>query len=222
MERAAAAAGRQPDEIALLAVSKTFGADRVREAIDAGQWRFGENYLQEARAKMAGIAALGLPRPVEWHFIGPVQSNKTRDIAEAFDWVQSLDRFKDARRLDEQRPAGRPPLNVLLQVNVSGEPTKRGVAPGDVLALAARLAALPRLCLRGLMAIPEPHPDPAHRRAAFAQMRYLLASLRADPAAGPPDKLDTLSIGMSDDLEDAIAEGSTMVRIGTAIFGARQ
>jgi pyridoxal phosphate enzyme (YggS family) len=222
IERAADAAGRRTDPITLVAVSKTFGADRVREAIDAGQTRFGENYLQEARTKMAEISAMGLPRPVEWHFIGPIQSNKTREIAQGFDWVQSLDRLKDARRLDEQRPPDLPRLNVLLQVNVSAEASKRGVAPQQVAALATQVAALPRLCLRGLMAIPEPHPDSAHRRAEFARMRQLLQTLRQDLAGLPAAQLDTLSIGMSDDLEDAVAEGSTMVRIGTAIFGARQ
>jgi pyridoxal phosphate enzyme (YggS family) len=222
IERAADAAGRRADPITLIAVSKTFGADRVREAIDAGQTRFGENYLQEARTKMAEISAIGQAQPLEWHFIGPIQSNKTREIAQGFDWVQSLDRLKDARRLDEQRPPGLARLNVLLQVNVSAEPSKRGVAPPEVAALAAQVATLPRLCLRGLMAIPEPHPDPAHRRAEFARMRHLLEALRGQLAGAAAAHLDTLSIGMSDDLEDAIAEGSTMVRIGTAIFGARQ
>jgi pyridoxal phosphate enzyme (YggS family) len=222
IERAADAVGRRADAITLIAVSKTFGADRVREAIDAGQTRCGENYLQEARSKMAEILALRLERPPEWHFIGPIQSNKTREIAQGFDWVQSLDRLKDARRLDEQRPPGLPRLNVLLQVNVSAEASKRGVAPQDAAALAAQVAALPRLCLRGLMAIPEPNPDRARRRAEFARMRQLLQALRQDLAGMPAAQLDTLSIGMSDDLEDAIAEGSTMVRIGTAIFGERQ
>ena len=221
IERAARAAGRDPQQITLVAVSKTFGADRIREALAAGQPRFGENYLQEAVAKIDEVARTAGRHPVEWHFIGPIQSNKTRELAERFDWVQSLDRLKVAQRLSQQRPADRPPLNVLLQVNVSGETTKHGVAPDQVAELARQVALLPRLSLRGLMAIPEPTTDPARQRAAFATLRELLERLRREPASAGAE-LDTLSMGMSDDLEAAVAEGSTMVRVGTAIFGARK
>jgi pyridoxal phosphate enzyme (YggS family) len=220
IERAARAAGRDPRTVALVAVSKTFGADRIREAITAGQQRFGENYLQEAVAKMHQIAAGSAADHPEWHFIGPIQSNKTRELAERFDWVQSLDRLRIAQRLSAQRPAGRPALNVLLQVNVSAEASKHGVAPAELPDLARQVAALPRLRLRGLMAIPEPTSDQARQHAAFARMRELFEQLRGD-LAGPGVDLDTLSMGMSDDLEAAVAEGSTMVRVGTAIFGAR-
>jgi len=219
IERAARAAGRDPREVALVAVAKTFGAGRIREALAAGQRRFGENYLQEAVAKMAEVARTE-PGPVEWHFIGPVQSNKTRELAETFDWVQSVERLRVAQRLSQQRPAERAPLNLLLQVNISGEATKHGVPPQDLAGLARQVARLPRLKLRGLMAIPEPTPDPAQQKAAFARMRGLFEQLRGELAGAGVD-LDTLSMGMSDDLEAAIAEGSTMVRIGTAIFGAR-
>jgi pyridoxal phosphate enzyme (YggS family) len=218
--RAARAAGRDPGEVALVAVSKTFGAERVRQALADGQARFGENYLQEAVAKMAEVACTEPGRAVEWHFIGPIQSNKTRELAEHFDWIQSVDRLKVAQRLSLQRPAARAPLNVLLQVNISGEASKHGVAPQDLAGLARQVAGLPRLKLRGLMAIPEPTADPARQHAAFARMRQLFEQLR-DRSAGSGLDLDTLSMGMSDDLEAAIAEGSTMVRVGTAIFGAR-
>jgi hypothetical protein len=221
IERAARAAGRDPRQITLVAISKTFGADRIRQALAAGQHRFGENYLQEAAGKMAEVARTAPGQAVEWHFVGPIQSNKTRELAERFDWIQSLDRLKVAQRLSQQRPAGRPPLNVLLQVNVSGEATKHGVAPHEVAELASQLAHLARLRLRGLMAIPEPTTDPARQGAAFARMRELLEQLQCELAGGAVD-LDTLSMGMSDDLEAAIAEGSTMVRVGTAIFGARK
>jgi PLP dependent protein len=221
IERAAHAVGRDPQQITLVAVSKTFGADRIREALAAGQHRFGENYLQEAVVKIDEVARTEARYPVEWHFIGPIQSNKTRELAERFDWVQSLDRLKVARRLSQQRPTDRPPLNVLLQVNVSGETTKHGAAPDQVAELARQVALLPQLRLRGLMAIPEPTDDPARQRAAFARLRELLERLRRESASGGA-KLDTLSMGMSDDLEAAVAEGSTMVRIGTAIFGARK
>jgi len=218
---AAQAVSRDRGTITLLAVSKTFGANAVLAAARAGQRCFGENYVQEAVGKIGELrrrcaagetAAAGL----QWHFIGPIQSNKTRQIAEHFDWVESVDRLRIAQRLSEQRPADRPPLNVLLQVNISGEPTKSGVSPADVPALAMAVAALPRLCLRGLMAIPEPEADPARQRIALARMRALFEQLRAD---GLP--LDTLSMGMSADLEAAIAEGATLLRVGTAIFGAR-
>ena len=218
MERiavAARAAGRDPASVSLVAVSKTFSADAVAAAHAAGQIAFGENYVQEAVDK---IAALGPQRAeLQWHFIGPIQSNKTRVIAEQFDWVQSVDRLKVAQRLSEQRPPGLAPLNVLLQVNISGEASKSGVAPAEAQALAQAVGQLPRLKLRGLMAIPEPAADPAHQRAPLAAMRALFDRLRA---AG--FDVDTLSMGMSADLESAVLEGSTMVRIGTAIFGERE
>jgi len=218
IERAARAVRRDPAEITLIAVSKTFGADQVREAIEAGQTRFGENYVQEACAKIVQLAGSGYREAVQWHFIGPIQSNKTRELAAEFDWIQSIDRLKLAQRLSQQRPVARQDLQVLVQVNISGEASKRGVAPADLPALAMQVAALPRLRLRGLMAIPELQADPLRQRAGFARMRALFEQLRGTLA----DRgLDTLSMGMSDDLEAAIAEGSTMVRVGTAIFGAR-
>jgi pyridoxal phosphate enzyme (YggS family) len=213
--QAARAAGRDPATVALVAVSKTFPADAVAAAHAAGQAAFGENYVQEAVDK---IEALRPQRgKLMWHFIGPIQSNKTRPIAEQFDWVQSVDRLKVAQRLSEQRPAEVPRLNVLLQVNISGEASKSGVAPADVESLARAVGALPRLRLRGLMAIPEPEADAARQRAPLAAMRALFDRLRA---AG--FDIDTLSMGMSADLESAVLEGSTMVRIGTAIFGERE
>jgi PLP dependent protein len=211
--RAAAAAKRAPDSVRLLAVSKTFGAPHVAAAWEAGQRAFGENFVQEALDKMRALVHLD----IEWHFIGPVQSNKTRPIAEHFAWVHSIERGKIAQRLNDARPPHLPPLNVLIQVNVSGEASKSGVAPGAERALAAAIRALPRLKLRGLMAIPEPTPDTALQRARFALLRNLQTSLQADDAA-----VDTLSMGMSDDLEAAIAEGATIVRVGTAIFGPRK
>lgn len=214
--QACAAAGRAPDSVALLAVSKTFGADAVHAAALAGQCCFGENYIQEAVEKIAQVAALGLPQPLEWHCIGPVQSNKTRLVAEHFDWVHTVDRLKIAERLSAQRPADLPPLNVCIQVNIDGGANKSGVAPGDALALARAVAALPQLKLRGLMSIPEIAPDFEAARAVHAGARALFDQLNADGLG-----LDTLSMGMSDDLEAAIAAGSTMVRIGTAIFGSR-
>ena len=213
---AARAAGRGPGEIALLAVSKAFPAEAVVAAARAGQRRFGESYVQEAVEKIAQVRALAPDLALEWHFIGPIQSNKTRPIAEHFDWVHSVDRLKIAQRLSEQRPADRPPLEVLVQVNVSGEASKRGVAPAEANALAHAVARLPRLRLRGLMAIPEPERDPVRRRAPFARLRELLERLRREGLA-----VDTLSMGMSADLEAAIAEGATIVRVGTAIFGER-
>jgi hypothetical protein len=221
IERAARAAGRDPRQVTLVAVSKTFGADRIGQALAAGQYRFGENYLREALAKIDEVARTLSGQRVEWHFIGPIQSNKTRELAERFDWIQSLDRLKIAQRLSQQRPAERPALNVLLQVNISGEATKHGVAPQELAELARQVLRLPRLRLRGLMAIPEPGTEPARVHASFARMRELLEQLR-DEVAGSGLDLDTLSLGMSDDLEAAIAEGSTMVRVGTAIFGARE
>lgn len=210
--RAAEAAGRNAAEVRLLAVSKTWPADSVREAAAAGQRAFGENYVQEGAEKVDALAALGL----EWHFIGPLQSNKTRLVANRFAWVHSIDRLKIAERLSAQRDVHLPPLEVCIQVNVSGEASKSGVAPAELPALAHAVAGLPRLRLRGLMAIPEPTSDVAVQRARFAALRELRDRLNAGGLA-----LDTLSMGMSDDLEAAIAEGSTMVRVGTAIFGSR-
>ena len=209
---AAIAAGRDPAMVRLLAVSKTWPADSVREAAAAGQHAFGENYVQEGVAKVDELAGLGL----EWHFIGPLQSNKTRLVANRFSWVHSIDRLKIAERLSEQRDVHLPPLEVCIQVNVSGEASKSGVAPADLPDLARAVAVLPRLRLRGLMAIPEPTPDVALQRARFASLRAMRNELNAAGFA-----LDTLSMGMSDDLEAAIAEGSTLVRVGTAIFGSR-
>jgi PLP dependent protein len=210
--QAAKAAHRDVAEVRLLAVSKTFPASAVREAYRSGQTAFGENYLQEALTKIETLRDL----PLEWHFIGPIQSNKTRAIAENFSWVHSVDRLKIAERLSEQRPPQLPPLNVCLQVNVSGEDSKSGVAPAEVLQLAPAIARLPRLRLRGLMTIPAPAAGDAAQRAPFAQMRALLVQLNSQGMA-----LDTLSMGMSDDYAMAIQEGATIVRIGSAIFGAR-
>jgi pyridoxal phosphate enzyme (YggS family) len=216
--QAALAAGRDAQKITLLAVSKTHPASRVVDAVEAGQRAFGENYVQEATHKMDAVAAaLGPQVALEWHLIGPLQSNKTRVVAERFDWVQTIDREKIAARLSFQRPETRAPLNVLVQVNVSGEASKSGVAPQVALELAQAVARLPRLRLRGLMAIPEPTEDSALQRRRFGLLRELLEAARARGLA-----LDTLSMGMSDDMEAAIAEGATMVRIGTAIFGARE
>lgn len=218
ISRAALAVSRDPSNVHLLAVSKTFGAEVVLAAARAGQQSFGENYVQEAVDKIARARALAPELPLQWHFIGPIQSNKTRPIAEHFDWVHSVDRLKVAQRLSEQRPAERGDLDVLLQVNVSGEASKSGGAPADVVPLAKAVAALPRLRLRGLMAIPEPTEHSAAQRAAFRALRVALEQVRL---ALPKAPLDTLSMGMSADLEAAIAEGSTLVRVGTAIFGAR-
>jgi pyridoxal phosphate enzyme (YggS family) len=209
---AARAAGRQPDEIRLLAVSKTFPAEAVRAAAAAGQMAFGENYVQEALVKMSALRDL----PLEWHMIGPMQANKTGHAAAGFAWVHSVDREKIARRLDAARPEGAGPLSVCVQVNISGESTKSGVAPEDAITLARTVATLPRLRLRGLMGIAEPGPGTDIPRAQFRTLRELFEALRKD---GHP--VDTLSMGMSADLEAAIAEGATMVRIGTAIFGER-
>ncbi len=210
--QAAKAAQRDVTNVRLLAVSKTFPAQAVREAYQAGQTAFGENYLQEALDKMAQLKDL----PLEWHFIGPIQSNKTRPIAENFAWVHSVDRLKIAERLSAQRPPQLPPLNICLQVNVSGEASKSGVAPEEVMQLARDVAQLPQLKLRGLMTIPAPAEDAAAQRAPFARMRQLLEELN-----GQGLSLDTLSMGMSHDYPAAIQEGATMVRIGTAIFGGR-
>ena len=211
---ACAAAGRPVQAVTLLAVSKTFGADAVRQAFGAGQRAFGENYVQEALDKMQATA--DLRGQLSWHLIGPLQSNKTRPVAEAFDWVQSVDRLKIAQRLSEQRPPGLAPLQLCLQVNISGEASKRGLHPDEVPALAQAVAALPRLRLRGLMAIPEPAGDAAARRAPHRALRELLGAVNAQGLA-----LDTLSMGMSADLEAAVAEGATLLRVGRAIFGGR-
>jgi PLP dependent protein len=211
---AARNAGRDPHSVALLAVSKTFPAEDVRAAHAAGQRAFGENYVQESVEKIEALA--DLRASLEWHFIGPLQSNKTRPVAERFDWVHSVDRLKIAQRLSEQRPAGMAPLNVCLQVNVSGEATKSGVSPQEAAQVAHEIAALPNLRLRGLMSIPEPESTLDAQRAPHRQLRELFDALRAGGLA-----LDTLSMGMSADLEAAVLEGATIVRIGTAIFGAR-
>ena len=217
--RAAEAAGRSAASVRLLAVSKTHPPALVEEAFRAGQTAFGENYVQEALHKMDTLAgSLGEERArmLEWHLIGPLQSNKTRIAAERFAWVHTLANVKVARRLSDQRPASLAPLNVLIQLNVSGEASKSGVAPEEAPALAREVARLPRLRLRGLMAIPEPAPETEVQRARFREVRELYERLRGEGFA-----LDTLSLGMSDDMEAAIAEGSTLVRIGTAVFGPR-
>jgi hypothetical protein len=211
--RAAQAAGRDPATVALLAVTKTFPAEAVRAAHALGQRAFGENYVQEALAKMDATADLA---GIEWHLIGPLQSNKARDAAERFAWVHTIDREKIALRLSQARPEGLPPLNVCVQVNISGEATKSGVAPADALALAHAVARLPRLRLRGFMGIAEPTEDVARQRAEFRVLRECLDAARAAGLA-----VDTLSMGMSADLEAAIAEGATLVRVGSALFGAR-
>jgi hypothetical protein len=210
--RAAQAAHRNPDDILLLAVSKTFPPGRIAEAYAAGQTAFGENHAQEAVEKITVLAAL----PIEWHFIGPIQGNKTRLIAQHFAWAHGVDRERIAGRLNAARAEDSPPLNVCIEVNVSGEPTKSGVAPGEEVKLADAIARLPRLKLRGLMAVPEPTADVALQRRRFALLRELKEGLAARGHA-----LATLSMGMSDDFEAAILEGATIVRIGTAIFGAR-
>ena len=211
---AAQLAGRDPRSVALLAVSKTFPAEDVRAAHAAGQRMFGENYVQESLTKIEALA--DLRASLEWHFIGPLQSNKTRPVAENFDWVHSVDRLKIAQRLAEQRPAHLPPLNVCLQVNVSGEASKAGVTPAEAVEAAHAIAALPQLRLRGLMSIPEPADTSEEQRAPHRQLRELFERLCADGL-----ELDTLSMGMSGDLEAAVLEGATIVRVGTAIFGAR-
>jgi pyridoxal phosphate enzyme (YggS family) len=213
IELACQAVGRASDTVKLLAVSKTMPAQAVREAYAAGQLAFGENYIQEGVDKIAALADL----PLEWHCIGPIQSNKTKLVAENFAWVHSIDRLKIAERLSAQRPAHLPPLQVCLQVNVDGGSNKSGVAPDDLLALAQAVAKLPHLQLRGIMTIPEPAETEAEARAVHQQAKRLLDHLKT---AGLT--LDTLSMGMTADLEAAVAEGSTCVRVGTAIFGARQ
>ncbi len=210
LRKAEESAGRALGSVRLIAVSKTHPAEAIRAAYALGQRDFGENYLQEALDKQKALSDLD----IVWHFIGPIQSNKTRLIAEHFDWVHSVDRLKIAERLSAQRPEDLPPLNVCIQVNVSGETSKSGVGFTELPALAQATRNLPRLRLRGLMAIPEPTDDPEEQRAAFRALRVAMHDLGIS-------ELDTLSMGMSDDLEAAVGEGATMVRIGTAIFGAR-
>jgi pyridoxal phosphate enzyme (YggS family) len=225
MLAAQAAAGRPDGAVQLLAVTKTFGPQVVAAAARLGQHRFGENYAQEAIAKMQALRGCTDLPVLEWHFIGPMQSNKTRLIAAHFDWVQSIDRLNIAQRLSDQRPPELPPLQALIEVNISGEASKSGVGPEQLPALALAIGHLPNLRLRGLMAIPEPGLTAAGQRTAFARLRGLLDTVRgtlaAEPAGGAGLALDTLSMGMSADFEAAIAEGSTMVRVGSAIFGER-
>lgn len=213
IQAAAAAAGRPPGAVRLIAVSKTFPAAAVREACQAGQLAYGENYVQEATSKIEALSGL----PLEWHFIGPLQSNKTRPVAQLFSWVHSVDRLKLAQRLSAARPDSLPPLQICIQVNVSAEESKSGCSPDEVFDLAHAVAGLPHLRLRGLMAIPEPSPDTSVQRQRFAVLRRLRDDLESRGLA-----LDELSMGMSDDLEAAITEGATMVRVGRAIFGPRQ
>lgn len=217
---ACVSAGRPPDSVRLMAVSKKFGADAVMQAVSDGQRVFGENYIAEGVEKITATRAM-LPAGVtlEWHCIGPVQSNKTRLVAERFDWVQSVDRLKIAERLSEQRPPELPPLQVCIQVNIDGGANKSGVAPEDAQALAQAVAQLPQLALRGLMAIPEPAPDFVAACAVNMRARALFDQINASGVL--PAAMDTLSIGMTADLEAAIQAGSTMVRVGTAIFGER-
>ncbi len=212
INRAALAAGRDPATVTLVAVTKAKAAESIRAAATAGVTDFGENYLQEALGKMDEVGVL----PARWHFIGGLQSNKTRPVAERFDWVHSIDRLSVARRLSEQRPFHAPPLNLCIQVALVPEPTKRGIEPADLPELAARTAELPRVRLRGLMCIPPPQPDVRSERQVFSRLRLLLQELNATGL-----ELDTLSMGMSADFESAIAEGATHVRVGTAIFGGR-
>lgn len=209
-------AGRDAKDVTLLAVSKTFDANAVRQAQAAGQRVFGENYVQEGVEKIQALRSEDPTNPLEWHCIGPLQSNKSRLVAEHFDWVQSVDRLKIAQRLSEQRPDGLPPLQVCLQVNVDGGANKSGVTPEELLALAQAVAPLPRIRLRGLMSVPEPVDGFEAQRAVFLKVRALFDDLNARGFA-----LDTLSMGMSDDLDAAVAAGSTMVRVGRAIFGSR-
>jgi PLP dependent protein len=217
IENTVLAAGRPAGCVTLVAVSKTHAATLLREGYEAGLTDFGESYLQEALDKMQQLADL----PIVWHFIGPIQSNKTRSIAESFSWVHGVDRLKIVQRLAESRPIHLPPLNICLQVNISGEATKAGCTPEELLVLAQAVSAFPRLRLRGLMAIPEPTTDVAKQRQNFKLLAQLLETLNQHVANQPGPAMDTLSMGMSDDFVNAIMEGSTMVRIGTAIFGQR-
>jgi pyridoxal phosphate enzyme (YggS family) len=214
INRACSRVGRATNSVSLLAVSKTFPAETVREAFHAGQRKFGENYVQEAIDKIAALA--DLRDQIEWHMIGPLQSNKTRVVAEQFDWVHTVDRLKIAQRLSEQRPAHLPPLQVCIQVNTSGEASKSGAAPKDALELARAVMNLPRLQLRGVMALPAPTLDPALQKSELKDVRIVFDDIRSNNIA-----LDTLSMGMSGDMEAAIEEGSSMLRVGTALFGIR-
>ncbi len=218
--QAAMACGRSPEDIKLLAVSKTFPAEDVRTCFESGQRAFGENYVQEGVAKIAALQ--DLRAEIKWHFIGPLQSNKSRDVAENFDWVHSIDRLKIAQRLNDQRPSNLQRLNVCIQVNISGESSKSGVQAHDLVELCKHISGLPNLLLRGLMSIPEPTDDVQAQRKAHQQLRELLNQLQQSTELDHQKvQLDTLSMGMSSDIEAAIAEGSTMVRVGTAIFGKR-
>ncbi|HAU57562.1 MAG TPA: YggS family pyridoxal phosphate-dependent enzyme [Comamonadaceae bacterium] len=219
MAQACAAAERDPASVSLLAVSKTFGPEAVLAAAQAGQRAFGENYIQEAVEKMAALRQMGAP-PLQWHCIGPVQSNKTRLVAQHFDWMHTVDRAKIAERLSAQRPAHLAPLQVCIQINVDGGLNKSGVPPDEALALAQAVAALPQLCLRGVMAIPEPTPDYADQLALHQRVRAVFDQIRASGLPGL-EHFDTLSLGMTADLDAAIQAGSTMVRVGTGIFGGR-
>jgi pyridoxal phosphate enzyme (YggS family) len=210
-------AGRDVTAVTLLAVSKTFGSDAVVDAVAAGQRAFGENYIQEGVDKILSLRASHPGVALEWHCIGPIQSNKTRLVAEHFDWVQSVDRLKIAQRLSEQRPEGLPPLQVCLQVNVDGGPNKSGVTPADLPSLAAAVAELPRLNLRGLMCIPEPAPNFEAQRALFMRCKAVFDDLQRQLGGS----VDTLSMGMSDDLDAAVAAGATLVRVGRGVFGTR-
>lgn len=207
---------RDPKTITLIAVSKTKPVSAIEEAIAAGQYAFGENYVQEGAAKIGYFAQQSLPYPLEWHFIGPLQSNKSRVVAEHFDWCHSVNSLRLAQRLNDQRPATLSPLNVLVQINISDEASKSGITLSELTSLASQIAQMPRLVLRGLMAIPAPGEDAEQQRAIFAAMYQAFGQLRQRYAS-----VDTLSMGMSDDMVLAIAAGTTMVRIGTAIFGAR-
>ncbi|ERP99159.1 hypothetical protein Q666_00400 [Marinobacter sp. ES-1] len=216
IQKATLKAGRDPDSVRLLAVSKTRPPEDLRTAFEAGQQAFGENYLQEALDKIGALDDLD---GIEWHFIGPIQSNKTRQIAESFAWVHSVDRLKIARRLSEQRPESLPALNICLQVNINNEDSKSGCTLDQLPELVSAISDLPNISLRGLMAIPDPDQPESELRLSFRKLAGTLKNLKQDyPDAGP---LDTLSMGMSDDLELAIAEGATWVRVGTALFGAR-
>ena len=215
LQQAARDAGRNPEDILLLAVSKTRTSAQVRLAVDSGLSSFGENYLQEAVEKIDQLTDLS----ISWHFIGPLQSNKTRQVAEHFDWIHTVDRLKIAQRLSNQRPADRAPLNICLQINIDNEPSKSGLTPEQAIEVASSIAALPNIRLRGLMAIPKPSNEPAEQRQPFARLRALREEING--MLDNSQKLDTLSMGMSGDLEPAIHEGATIVRVGTDIFGPR-
>lgn len=220
MAQACTAAGRDPASVGLLAVSKTFGADAVLEAVAAGQRAFGENYIQEGVDKIAAVRAALPDVALQWHCIGPIQSNKTRPVAEHFDWVHTVDRLKIAERLSAQRPEQLPPLHICIQVNIDGGPTKSGVAPADVLELARAVAKLPRLVVRGLMAIPDHAPELEAQLAIHMRAKALFDQISELKEPGLV-QFDTLSLGMTADLEAAIQAGSTLVRVGTGVFGGR-